>query len=1610
MLINAQSYEKGGIQAQRGFLSQTYSLLFYLLARFYNHPDLEVVIESSEGEDAKFTYLISDGDEPLKIVELIQSKKRESSHSSDIHAGAMQGDEWTEGKITLDDLSDWIEKKRPKRSVSDLMSDDAHLYYTAIVFGELANKVSKFIPEGLRAASVFRWPSTKFSEDFPIDYQHKQDPVQGRSFATQGIRRRIRILRMSSPSELGVQCELLLRQLYNVSSRKSAEIVQKLRIEIENRGVANGEENRRLLPRDINVIIAQGQSKQGYWQEAQKFLEQNEPARADVNRREPPRWIDFVGGSYVHRKEFDVAWAALEREGRIVISGPAGTGKTTLCRFLAFRFLSQNSARQVYYLPVAPIESLQDEIEFLKAQIYSETLFIVDDQHHARDEVETLIQTFMDYQQEGRTRAWLIVTSNITFPRALSPVGGRRGSELSQTSSIRLLPVNEDEMERILQLLNANGLHLPLPADVIASASEGNIGLALILASCAKDLRLSHSRRRLFDSKAVGRTLTDWILKRLGRDGDYRFFAQEVAPVFIIGSYGISIPEDFTSMVRPLCDAGFLELVEDQRGGVPIFRPVTLRLAFIIDRQHNTQRVEAAKDYFDQYPKQLSILCERLTSYDYNLPTLEELFKICSGDFVKTINDRVEPLRLVEVSKILRSVYEAARPEGIKLLRSIAAPLGQPDVRFLSNFLRLERCKDIHSLEDFFDVTYRIDRYLMRRLADEQLGWTETEFVLGLCKLNDSRLDEIATLLHAISKHSRQFAIQVYEALTQSPDFIAKIELADKDPRGLSIWVRFCEEIRTLNRSKCYRYMEAHLPSDKILRSILSNPDLNAISRLLLRLRRINPRLASEIFSTLWQDHRATLERLLLNENQLDALRAYLNALSRINRRLTIRFTSSILKHLRALVGIESRYRQVGSTILFLHSRTSMTIARTALESIDKQRVLLSMQQEDRAWDLIGKNLYDYAQISPDVAAWFEEHLSYTGVLQIHIFRLQNLVHVIRGFLVAARPERKAALLQTFMNDNTLLEELKHGWNDANNLTEIAFGLSLLRDIPLAKPQIFTLLGIPNLAVFQERFLGKFMNERSIFHIANGLFGIAKFDLNIADEALRMYVEKISAEAQSIESKEDKGSSHSRQKKVRRLPRGYEPNNLVDIGCLLQVAAAIEPASALQLAMLLDFNGFSVYAADETNLGRLTVFITGLHNTSYKLAREFVQSISSQEIWERQFVENEEMENVLHYARSLSHISRSRGSEYIRFVFENHLDEIQSFLGVEANLMLVSNWLRILRVCGTDFIQQHTGSISPLLLPASEFDTRLRSLLEATEASMECGFSAQARQLAAQAIEERNQMRSIRRLHDWIVLLHKSLRIGRELQMPDFPRHLFSSFEGRHLALIIEFEGQALLPAYTYYLLKRFEANGLEKFRDAVTALHWNILTAAREERHSLYKVLALIFADASIEEIKAALNNLDWRQPWEIGLVSLIFTNRFPNQTFPFTPQGISQSEWQNILQQKLHEHANNLEFGLTLHLLAISGFSQGLEKYQTASLERAKDEMIGAIGWLLRQRPGEIYLGQLEHYIWIIIRETALRSTYLIWEREIENAVSGATFKQTYTRDLSIILRAYL
>lgn len=1599
----------GGSEAQRGFLFQTYAILLYLLIRRIESRDLKVAsltvdIEPLDGEDAKFISASFENDASRHVAEIVQCKKRESKKSVKLHAGIRPGDEYLTGDIDHGEFRQWIEKKRGGQSVVELLAASPDTFYTAIIFGEPKARVRAYVPQQFDAVSDLKWYSPMQSKFFSIDYQHPQDPAgllgaqsPKETFASPDIRRRIRVLVVDSPSELEAQCALFLRQYEGVGD-KAFDAVRELRTEIENRATLKGAAKRGLSPGDVETIIAPYRVGQGAWRESDRFLSRHEQV-ADPNRGEPPRWADFEQGRYGHRDEFDSAWDALMRSGFVVVCGPAGTGKTTFCHYLAYKYLKEGLGERAYYLPVRPGLSGQDAKQFFEAQIYSKTLFVIDDEHFAPESVEEIVRVFVELRLEHKPLARLVVASTTTYgrTRALKP------NPLNQADSIRLLPVDREAMRSMLDALrNSAGLASPLSNDELSFLSKGYIGLALILARCAQDLKRHHSWHKLFTSRVLKQTLEGWVLELMEHPGDHELFRKEVAPVFYIASSGLPIPRDFRPCVETLGKIGLLEVGEEESEGGAKFYPTSIKFAIIISQQSDEWEKEQGTgflaEYLEFYPEQLPAMFERLADSRNGFNMLRALCKSHFKKLTKLLSDPVEPLDLAEVTKILRFVYKAARGDGHRLLEGLALPASGADVRFFSNYINLNRAKSGAELNSFLSTIYWMDGPFMRQLALTQLEHSHARSIRTLFELDACGLDTVAACLRTLSKFNRPFTETLYERLKSSGVLGEKAAATDDDARRLSIWIRFCDELRYFNRDDAYAYLEQHVTVAELLDSILRHPESNSMHLLLLRMRRLNPRLAAEVASRLWLENRNFLNRLIEHQADLNAITNDLYVLSLLNRRIAIGVALKSKGHICDLVSKQDRYSKVSSAVESLHKNVGLQVASSAALAIDRERMLPLVRQEDRKIDVVGKFLYCVAQACPEVAAWFEERLDYSDYLdRINSLRLRNLAFLTRGFLTAAHPSRKVPLLQRLLMDKVIINEFNLGWVEASNLTEVAFALSFLLDTPISRPDILKLLGI-DLATFERHMRRGIARESSVLHIANGLYAAAKFDIEIGRQALEDYVGRVTGRDSAERTPEGDGASPKMSAGKGQAPKSYEPQNLTDLGRLLQIAAAIRPSQAQQLAALINIDAFADYAREEINLGRLVPFILGLNDASRKIARDFISRISTREIWERQYLENPEMENVSHFARALAQVSRTQADAYIRFVFEYPKNNLVNYLEIEANLLLVSNWLRLLRISGPEFARPHVSRLIEFQSSAVGFDTRLFHLIEATGALIEAGDYEMALDFAETALGQKSQLNSVRRLHQWLTLFHKSLRIGRELNLPDFSSRLFSDYKDWHFGMLLAFENQPVVIAYAYHLFKSTSAPELGRFREAVSSLRATILDRVRNERRLSSRILALILAEASLDEVRAALQDGDRCQPWELALASLLFEAVYPNETNPvqepFTPL-----PGREALFRGLNEHTSNLEFGLTLHLAAKSGFSQELPQQFLASRQaRSDDELLGVTRWLLQQEPGTATLSQHPHYLWRLLEKTVLKPLYLSWEDDISAEADRSAFKDRF------------
>lgn len=1626
--MDPDSPNLSGKHAQRGFHFQTSGFLFYFLLRWLQFPDLEATIEPAEGEDAKLVYTVQENGKTRQVVELIQYKKRESAQEKSDNGAAADGDDWREGTIQPSLLKKWVRTKRNDKSVLDLLESAENTYYTAIVFGDLSPSVAKFAVPDLPSAYTFKEYPSRFLKAFPIDYKHPLDPQpaslglsKNLRFGSEETRCRIRVLRLGSPMLVRTQIRLLLELYYHNNERLSPETFEQLYREIKKCELSLGGETQQLDLGALKAIIESGQVECARWSNAAEVLQEHLSSGESNSWKHRLSAADFEDLRYVHLPHFDDAWEALEQSGFVVICGGAGIGKTTLSLYLAHRFLKQYPTATAYYLSLQPSSTLDQEKKFLSSHIGSNTLFILDDQHLAVDQAEPLIQAYYDYVQINAAQAKLVVASSITYGRSDKPTYGKKLSELRRATLIHLQRASPEIMPGIVQELRARtNLQSELSDEQLAALSGGDIGLVFIIARCTQ----YSSYAELVDSRKLQRTVMQWIFDELARPVDEDFYFSEIVPIFVIGSREIGIPEDFTSAVADLHRVGFLNRAETQ--DVATYYPSNHVFSIQISKYHQENAVAEWTNFLRKYNKQLPVTCERLATNDFGRSILKELCEDNFDFFLQELRDLREPLSLNGVNRVLNAIDIASRRRGsARLVAELASANGDSArSNFFLRFLRPERIKDARTgtFTAFFGALGNIDRdrVLVSRLIRAELlienekgqfsyssaGETVASILMQFFEDTDSLLDEIGDCLRAIFRCSSDFGRLLYDRWKNSTTFTQKVLAIQDDERRLLIWLRYCESIKRLSQEDCNAHLHTHVPDQQIRTMIAQAEDFNPLTPLLIRLKRLNPRKASNILMALYEEDRNLLLKLLRSDESVNVLARDLYVIALINRRIGVKTTSMLQSHISSRLNEIKTYKELGSFIQNLRGVKNPSFLKDHVADIDRNSVLESFKRERRLFDLVGRSLISLAESWPELAADFSQELSYkTFVPKITQHTMIHYVPVIRGALAVenVRANDLDALLDQMIRDKSLVANLHRSWNSAKNLTERSFCVSQLLETTNSRSQIAELLGFPNFHSFERNIIECFQEENIPMNIANGLFAIAKFDLYIAHKVLTQYVQRFDSNRESTQQ-----VSGPRRLPQRRpfLPAGRYGADFVDIGCLLRAAAAVDVSLARELIRHINFRTFAANVTEETNPGRLAVLILGVHEVSRKESRALVKLLSDSSLWGKQFENNEILDNSIHFARALGNVSLESGAEYLSFLLENYQDQINEQLDMEANVSLVTNWLRVLPMTGKESTAKHVQAMLPFLISTTEYDTRLRPLLEASEALLECDQPDLAKEFAESALKEAGQITSVHKLHDWLVYFQKALRIARSLNWPSFPGELFSGTPAWVFFSRTFTPSPTILRAYTYYLLTTLNLEDFADLEDGVVSRKPMIIDAARKERKLTTRILSLILARTSLDEIRNTASECRWLQPWEIGLIALTFATVFPNEENPFcAPSVVSLSE--SVLQTSLNEHSHNLEFGLTLCLAAMSGVAENLlEAYEQERLERAIDEKISAIRWLLLWGVKKPELSKFPYYLWSILKSTVLRPSYIAWEVEVSNRVIGDSLFHSYTPDYEALI----
>jgi hypothetical protein len=797
--------------------------------------------------------------------------------------------------------------------------------------------------------------------------------------------------------------------------------------------------------------------------------------------------------------------------------------------------------------------------------------------------------------------------------------------------------------------------------------------------------------------------------------------------------------------------------------------------------------------------------------------------------------------------------------------------------------------------------------------------------------------------------------------------------------------LQFCDDLRSIDRAEAHSLIERIFTPERVVDVILRpNASLIHVSFFLLRLERIHPRAAADILSTLWVAHQERLLALLRRESNLDRVMGELYSWARINRLVAVGAADSAMSRLVELLAT-ARYADVGAAIESSRRWISRRIARELCDALDRESVLRHVKEERRYADVVGKFLFYMARACPGVAAWFQERLDYALLLRVaQVPRIRDVVIVVRGFLTAAAAGRRKPLAGAMLSDPALRAVCRRRYDEATSVAELGFALVALTACPFTAAEILRLLSIANPAELESGFRSRINSSTPVIDVANGLYGLARFNPRAARSVLAHYVDLVSRDPDADL---------------------YRTRNVVDIGFLLTIASAIDRTAARTIAISRSLESDAEAVRNEPGFGRSAAVVNGLSQASRTASRAMLSRVAIPEIWRAQYERNDSIDSIPSYARVLASVSASACGEFVRFVYREYAGDIVERLRVDANLQVISQWLRMLPLAGAEFVVRHGGRLVQILGETEELDSRLWHLLDCAIALHEAGYDVDARRMASRAVRERGQMRSQRRLADLVQLLNKAEYLQRGLRMSDLTRDLVRDMSAPDVVEIASTERQLLLTSYFQWMATTsIDAGAFSVAAEELKRQRF-VVNELEDEPNGVGAAATLILAGGTDDEVLRLVHVTDWehRAAWEIGIVAMLFSGTGVGTVGDVARAvRLSSAQWDRKIEEGLDEHADNLTFGLT-QLPATEMAPSRLSSH--AAAERMADETSAVRRFLLDGHVTENALSRKPFHVWIYLADTLLRPTYLDWEQNVETRADALAFNQRYVPDLTAV-----
>ncbi|HEY0020585.1 MAG TPA: hypothetical protein VGC13_30075 [Longimicrobium sp.] len=1489
----------------------------------------------------------------------------------------------------------------PGETLVDRLQFTPDAFATILTVGDLARGISdRLTPPSLRNIAPENWWAVDLARVFPHNLSSEGSFAERwTQVAPVDVLQRVRVLSLPPDELMRLLVRETLKSYFKRPQIQKNDPLQDLLTLVQQHSGHGSLQYREVLLHPFDFIQGERLEHSGKWIRGDALLQQTGSGMGNLLVSKLIAQ-DFSAADYLHRPEFDQAWELLRTRQRLVITGPLGTGKSSLCRWLAFQYLSHYPEQQIYSLSVDSIGDLVTEHDFVQGRLGMDGLFIIDDQQLAPDAVDRILQLFMGID---RSRAWVVVSSSLSFTPTQAGSVRESGGVLDDYATVRLAPLSEAEFGQFMnnyRFSPGREIDLQIGNETLYRLSNGIPGHALIIARTVASGKWTLNPNNIL-AVSTSELLIRWVLDALPAHITRAKFDNDFAPLFVLGATGLPVSHLWGESASLLLQAGVIEPIDVESGSAPAsgyYRPVSLELFMQIAQIYGKKTEDILDIAYRREPERFPDLIDRFSRTARRgrgrKRSLQRFIEANLMDIADHLHSLKHAIPLRGVVDVLVGIRRVSRKLARQLVSALMHKGNSPNEQFWKTFLVPERSSELQDVGRFFTSLADIRPGLTRRIGRFLDDDVTVHFLGDICRLRSPRLDTIGSYLQALTRVSPKVARELFDDFYEEGLLELKGRSLESYPQKLLLWLRFCDAIRYVDRGASRDYLSREVPSEKMIAAVITARDFGDLREMLLLYRKLAVREASGIILDLWTGHRGVLRRLLTQESQLDHLTNYLYALSRANRRIGVQIAYDVRPHIETLLGGVKRHRSLGSTLRSLSKAISPRFGRDIAGAINRTELVKSLQSELRDIDRVGVTLMNIHAVSPELSEWTVEHLAYSHYLILGAtYDLRRLVQLIRGLLVTSSPEHRAHLVTRMLEDQLLITEFAEAWNDTSSLSTIAFATSAFLNIPISADSLARLMGRSSRESMESEILTRVSSADSLVQLAHGLLATARLDPNLAETALSGISERIIP-----------------------FDSGDDQEDLVEVGQFLQVAAAVDPKPAMVIASR-TVNRLSVLRRprEEANLGRIGHFLMGLYSVSRVKAVSIAGDLVNEEHLSDRLYYNDEPWNCLLFARVLAKIdvraSRSFASKLISVLGS----EMETMIEVESNASLLAQWFWTVKQAGLDF---PSARYIDLAREVAGFDSDLYHLVDLGTSMLigEPTFSDSAEWLVRSIRASANQIRNANHLTSIVNLLHRVRRIQRAVGDTDLEYELVQRFDEEQIEKLLMHERSSLVMAHAYLLLSSIGGRKPAYLNGILHRLRPLIVRRAAESRSPLDRILSLSMLGGESDLVEGAAQSAIWRErisrsprrAWELGLAAVIsraFERR--EEINPLASLVVNDTVWSAVLTDALGEEPTNLEFGLTRHWVALTAPPDFEQNQIKSSLRERIAEAEGLPAWLLSQPAGYADVAGQLYPLWVMTRDSVLRSTYISWEDQIEQFVSRAAYDQHFAWDVTDLLK---